>query len=90
MVSVFATETSKFDFTPQNHDRDTVRSDWDMEIDPEESDSPVAQKRMLEQIVAIPATLYFPTSIVAEPNEICEILGHTPEQLVIKPDRLLE
>jgi hypothetical protein len=38
-----------------------MRSDWDMEIDPEESDSRVAQKRMLEKIVAIPATLYFPT-----------------------------
>jgi hypothetical protein len=74
VVSVFATETSKFDFTPQNHDRDTVRSDWDMEIDPEESDSPVAQKRMLEQIVAIPAALYFPTSVVAELNEICKSL----------------
>ena len=30
--------------------------------------------------------LYFPTSIVVELNEICEILGYTPEQLVIKPD----
>jgi len=30
--------------------------------------------------------LYFPTSIVAELNEICEILGYAPEQLVIKPD----
>ena len=61
-----------------------MRSDWDMEIDPDESDSRVAQKRMLEQIVAIPATLYFPTSIVVELNEICEILGYTPEQLVIQ------
>jgi hypothetical protein len=84
VVSVFATETSKFDFTPQNHDRDTVRSDWDMEIDPEESDSPVAQKRMLEQIVAIPAALYFPTSVVAELNEICKSLRYTPEQLIIE------
>ena len=61
-----------------------MRSDWDMEIDPEESDSRVARKRMLEQIVAIPATLYFPASIVDELNEICETLGYTPEQLVIK------
>jgi hypothetical protein len=50
-----------------------------MEIDPEAS-----QKRMLTQIVAIPATLYFPTSIVDELNEICERLGYTPEQLVIE------
>ena len=55
-----------------------------MEIYPEESDSRVAPKRMLEQIVAIPATLYFPASIVDELNEICETLGYTPEQLVIK------
>jgi hypothetical protein len=55
-----------------------------METDPEQSDSRVAQKRMLEQIVAIPATLYFPTSIVDELNEICERLGYTPEQLVIE------
>jgi hypothetical protein len=61
-----------------------VRSDWDMEIDPEASDSRVAQKRMLTQIVAIPATLYFPTSIVAELNEICKSLGYTPEKLVIE------
>jgi hypothetical protein len=46
-----------------------------VEIDPEESDFRVAQKRMLEQIVAIPATLYFPSGIVAELNEICESLG---------------
>jgi hypothetical protein len=55
-----------------------------MQTDPEESDSRVAQKRMLEQIVAIPATLYFPTSIVAELNEICENLRYTPEQLVVE------
>ena len=55
-----------------------------MQTDPEESDSRVAQKRMLEQIVAIPTTLYFPTSIVAELNEICENLGYTPEQLVVE------
>ena len=61
-----------------------MRSDWDMEIDPEASDSRVDQKRMLRQIVAIPATLYFPTSIVDELNEICERLGYTPEQLVIE------
>jgi hypothetical protein len=55
-----------------------------MEIDPEASDSRVDQKRMLTQIVAIPATLYFPTGIVAELNEICESLGYTPGQLVIE------
>jgi hypothetical protein len=32
------------------------------------------KKRMLEQIVAIPATLYLPTGIVAELNEFCETL----------------
>jgi hypothetical protein len=61
-----------------------VRSDWDMQTDPEESDSRVAQKRMLEQIVAIPATLFFPTCIVDELNGICESLGYTPEELVIE------
>jgi hypothetical protein len=74
----------KFDFALRNHKKDGVRSDSDMETDPEESNFRVAQKRMLEQIVAIPATLYLPTSIVAELNEICETLGYTPEQLVIE------
>ena len=55
-----------------------------MLTDAEEPSSRVAQKQMLEQIVAIPATLYLPTSIVAELNEICETLGYTPEQLVIE------
>jgi hypothetical protein len=32
----------------QNHKKDRVRSDWDMQTDPEESNSRVAQKRMLE------------------------------------------
>ena len=59
-------------------------SDWDMQSDPEESDSRVGQKRMLEQIVAIPATLYLPTTIVPELNEICQSLRYTPEQLVIE------
>ena len=76
-------KTSRFDSTLQNHKKDGVRSDPDMETDPEESIL-VVQKRMLEQIVAIPATLYLPTSIVAELNEICETLGYTPEQLVIE------
>jgi hypothetical protein len=79
-----ASETSRFDFARQNHKKVGVRSDWDMQTDPEESNSRVAQKRMLEQIVAIPATLYLPTSIVAELNEICATLGYTPEQLVIE------
>jgi hypothetical protein len=51
---------------------------------PKEMNFRVAQKRMLEQIVAIPATLYLPTSVIAELDEICEILGYTPEQLVIE------
>ncbi len=55
-----------------------------MQTDPEESNYRVAQKRMLEQIVAIPAILYLPSSIVVELNEICETLGYTPEQLVIE------
>ncbi len=50
-----------------------------MRTDPGESNSCVAQKRMLEQIVATPATLYLPRSIVAELNEICETLGYTPK-----------
>ena len=58
-----------------------------MQSDPEQSNSRVGQKRMLEQIVAIPATLYFPTSIVTELNEICQSLGYTPEQLVIEAFR---
>ena len=55
-----------------------------MPTDPEASDCRVAPKRLLEQIVTTPATLYFPTSIVAELNEICETLGYTPKQLVIE------
>ena len=54
-----------------------------MEIDPGESNRG-AQKRMLEQIVATPATLFFPASIVTELNEICETLGYTPQQLVVE------
>jgi hypothetical protein len=55
-----------------------------MQTDPEESNSRVARKKMLEQIDTIPATLYLPSSIVAELNEICETLGYTPKQLVIE------
>jgi hypothetical protein len=55
-----------------------------MQTDPEESNSRITQKRMLEQIAAMPATLFFPATIVAELNEICESLGYTPEQLVIE------
>jgi hypothetical protein len=79
-----ASNPSKFDLALQNHKKDGVRSDWDMQTDPEESGSRVAQKRMLEQILAIPATLFLPTSIVAELNEICESLDYTPEQLVVE------
>jgi hypothetical protein len=73
-----------FDSALQNHKKDGVLSDWNMQTDPEEPNSRVAQKRMLEQIVAIPATLYLPSSIVAELNEICQTLGYIPEQLVIE------
>jgi len=55
-----------------------------MKIYLEASDSLVAQKRLLEQIVATPATLYLPAGIVAELNELCESLGYTPEQLVVE------
>jgi hypothetical protein len=55
-----------------------------MKIDPEASDSRGSQQRLLEQIVATPATVYLPTGIVAELNEICESLGCTPGQLVIE------
>jgi len=55
-----------------------------MKIYLEASDSLVARKRLLEQIVATPATLYLPAGIVAELNELCESLGYTPEQLVVE------
>jgi hypothetical protein len=54
-----------------------------MEIDPGESKRG-AQKRMLEQIVATPATLFFPNSTVTELNEICETLGYSPQQLLVE------
>ena len=56
----------------------------DMKIDPEASDSRVAHKRLLEQIVATPAILYFPTGIAAELNEICENLGYSPVNLSLR------
>jgi hypothetical protein len=74
----------KFDRALQNHDKGEVRSYWDMQTDQKESGSRVAQKRLLAQIVAIPATLYFPTSIVTELNEICQRLDYTPGQLIIE------
>jgi hypothetical protein len=55
-----------------------------MQTDSEKTNSRVTQKRILKQIVAIPATLYLPSSVVAELSEICETLGYTPEQLVIE------
>lgn len=61
-----------------------MRSDADMEKNSGESDSRGAQKLLLEQIVALPAILYFPSRIVAELYEICETFGRTPEQLVIE------
>jgi hypothetical protein len=41
-------------------------------------------RKKLEEIVAMPATLYFPTGIVAQLNEICEESGYTPGQLVLR------
>jgi hypothetical protein len=41
-------------------------------------------RKRLEEIVAIPATLYFPTGIVAQLNEICDESGYTPGQLIVK------
>src|SRR5580693_5263955 len=41
-------------------------------------------RKKLEEIVAMPATLYFPTGIVAQLNEICEESGYTPGQLVVR------
>ncbi len=55
-----------------------------MEIRASESESFEAQRRMLEQIVALPATLFFPTKIVAQLNEFCRMLGYTPAELVVK------
>jgi hypothetical protein len=75
-----ASRPSKFDLALQNHKKDgsdqlgTCKLIWKSWI------LVLPQKRTLTQIVAIPATLYFPTSIVAELNEICERLGYTPEQ----------
>jgi hypothetical protein len=37
-----------------------------------------------EEIVTIPAALYFPAVIVAQLNEICDVSGYTPGQLVVK------
>ena len=41
-------------------------------------------RKKLEEIVAMPATLYFPSGIVAQLNEICEESGYTPGQLVVR------
>jgi hypothetical protein len=41
-------------------------------------------KKRLEEIVTIPAALYFPAVIVAQLNEICDVSGYTPGQLVVK------
>jgi hypothetical protein len=37
----------------------------------------VLLRTKLEEIVAMPATLYFPTGIVAQLNEVCEESGYT-------------
>jgi hypothetical protein len=41
-------------------------------------------RKKLEEIVVIPATLYFPSAIVAQLNEICDQSGYTPGQLVVR------
>ncbi len=55
-----------------------------MQTDQDESGSCDTQKGMLEQIVALPATLYFPSDIVLQLNEACVVLGYTPEELVVE------
>lgn len=55
-----------------------------METDQDESDARDTQKQMLKQIVALPATLYFPSEIVLQLNEACAKLGYTPEELVVE------
>jgi hypothetical protein len=40
------------------------------------------RRKKLEEIVVIPATLYLPSAIVAQLNEICDQSGFTPGQLV--------
>jgi hypothetical protein len=44
-------------------------------------------RKRLEEIVAIPATLYFPAGIVAQLKEICEESGYTPGNLSLKLSR---
>ena len=41
-------------------------------------------RKKLEEIVVIPATLYFPSAIVAQLNEICDQSGFTPGQPVVR------
>ena len=41
-------------------------------------------RKKLEEIVTIPAALYFPAVIVAQLNEIWDVSGYLPGQLVVK------
>jgi hypothetical protein len=54
------------------------------ELDPLGDFKKLLLQKKLEEIVAIPATLYFPAVIVVQLNEICEESGYTPGQLIIK------
>jgi hypothetical protein len=45
-------------------------------------------RKRLEEIVAIPATLYFPAGIVAQLNEICDQSGYTPGNLSLNRSRV--
>jgi hypothetical protein len=50
--------------------------------EPDQPDFRDVLKTKIEEIAAIPATLYFPAFIVAQLNVICDEQRATPEQLV--------
>jgi hypothetical protein len=54
-----------------------------MEIDPNEPTSSMTPKEKLEQILAIPATLYMPAAIVDRLKQISAAYGYSPWQLIV-------